>query len=264
VFSFWDQKEQDELQAKRDKSNYESGARFTNAYWIRGYGYQEGDLANSPTAPVAPAAAANAAASTAFSEAPAADPLQSEVDALMRYADPLWGDMVKYLQVIVDEASSLADLQKTLIQVYGNLDNAKLVKLMSAAMALAELKGIDSVRSELPIAAFSEPTVIPDPRIDQLISDQAAARNEIRALAGRSPIINNYVSANPTPIAVTNTVNVPEQAAPVINMAAPNISVQPAPVTINNTHPAKAIQTVERDANDEIVRTVTNYQTNQE
>jgi hypothetical protein len=33
-------------------------------------------------------------------------------------------------------------------------------------------------------------------------------------------------------------------------------------VTINNTHPAQAIQTVERDANDEIVRTVTTFQTN--
>lgn len=214
VFSFWDQKEQDELQAKRDKSNYESGARFTNAYWIRGYGYQEGDLASGPAAPVAPVAAANAAAAPAFAEASAVDPLQSEVDALIRDSAPVWDDLVKQLQTLVDGASSLAELQKTLVEAFGSLDNTELVKLMSAGMALAELKGIDSVRNELPIAAFSEPTAIPDPRIDQLISDQAATRDEIRALAERSPIINNYVSANPTPVAVTNTVNVPEQAAP--------------------------------------------------
>lgn len=36
--------------------------------------------------------------------------------------------------------------------------------------------------------------------------------------------------------------------------------VQPADVTVNNTHPARAIQTVERDANDEITRTVTTYE----
>lgn len=34
----------DQLQAARDKSNYDAGARFTNAYWMRAYGYQEGDL----------------------------------------------------------------------------------------------------------------------------------------------------------------------------------------------------------------------------
>ena len=36
--------------------------------------------------------------------------------------------------------------------------------------------------------------------------------------------------------------------------------VQPADVTVHNTHPARAIQTVERDENDEIVRTVTTYE----
>lgn len=36
--------------------------------------------------------------------------------------------------------------------------------------------------------------------------------------------------------------------------------VQPADVTVHNTHPARAIQTVERDVNDEIVRTVTTYE----
>jgi len=36
--------------------------------------------------------------------------------------------------------------------------------------------------------------------------------------------------------------------------------VEPAPVTVHNTHPARAVQTVERDDNDEIVRTVTTYE----
>lgn len=38
-----------------------------------------------------------------------------------------------------------------------------------------------------------------------------------------------------------------------------NITVQPAPVTVNNAFPTQAIQTVERDARDEIVATVTQY-----
>ena len=36
--------------------------------------------------------------------------------------------------------------------------------------------------------------------------------------------------------------------------------VEPAPVTVHNTHPARAVQTVERDDNDEIVKTVTTYE----
>lgn len=35
--------------------------------------------------------------------------------------------------------------------------------------------------------------------------------------------------------------------------------VEPAPVTVHNTHPTQAVQVVERDENDEITRTVTTY-----
>lgn len=53
-------------------------------------------------------------------------------------------------------------------------------------------------------------------------------------------------------------------AAPVVNVEAPQVTLEatvPAPeVVVNNTHPRRAIQTVERDRNDEIVRTVTTYE----
>jgi hypothetical protein len=70
----------------------------------------------------------------------------------------------------------------------------------------------------------------------------------------------------PPPAAVHNHVEVraPEQPAPIVNVAAPEVHVeaviQPADVVVNNTHPARAIQTVERDKNDEITRTVTTYE----
>ena len=50
-FELWDQEARDLTQAARDKSNYDAGARYTNAYWMREYGYQEGDLAE-PAAPL--------------------------------------------------------------------------------------------------------------------------------------------------------------------------------------------------------------------
>ena len=89
VFDMWDQEARDQLQAARDKSNYDAGARFTNAYWERAYGYQTGDLAEPaevapPMAPVSepagsalPAVAVDAEkqAETAKAEAEAeADP----------------------------------------------------------------------------------------------------------------------------------------------------------------------------------------------
>ena len=52
-------------------------------------------------------------------------------------------------------------------------------------------------------------------------------------------------------------VHVPPQAAPTVEVIN---QVQPAPVTVNNVHPARAVQTVERDANDEITKTITTYE----
>ncbi len=74
------------------------------------------------------------------------------------------------------------------------------------------------------------------------------------------------VDVHPTPVQVINQVTVPEpqvvveahiterELAPVVN-----VTVQPAAVTVVDTHPDVAIQTVERDDNDEITRTVTQY-----
>ena len=176
VFSLWDQEEQDKLQAERDKSNYDAGARFTNAYWTRAYGYQEGDLAE-PAAPPVPAggagpgftlaapdattadAGAPGAGSPAFAEpAPVVDPLRRETDALMAATAPQWAAMVDDIQTLVDGATNVADLQRAITDAYGGLDASQLVKLMAAAMALAELKGMDDARLEaLPAAAsFAE------------------------------------------------------------------------------------------------------------
>lgn len=181
-FSLWDQAAQDTLQAARDKSNHEAGANFTNAYWMRAYGYQEGDLqaatpattpGNTPgstpgtTSLAAPSkpAAANAlgddptapdasgqnkdGSTAAFAEGAAqADPTAPITSQLMQATAPQWTGFVQQLQSLVDDASDMATLQQNIVQAYGQLDAAELVKLMAAAMALAELKGIDAVLTE--------------------------------------------------------------------------------------------------------------------
>jgi hypothetical protein len=56
-----------------------------------------------------------------------------------------------------------------------------------------------------------------------------------------------------------------EAVMPEYRTDAPSVTVvnqvQPADVIVNNAHPVRAVQTVERDASDEILRTVTTYET---
>jgi len=151
VFSLWDQEAQDQLQAARDKSNYEAGARFTKQYWIRGYGYQDSDLQESTvTSPAtSPAPAGAASAPVAFAQGDTTtDPVADETQTLMVQAGATWSKLIAQVQQLVQGADSLPQVQAALVEAYGNLDTAQLVKLMAAANAMAQLKGMDAARSE--------------------------------------------------------------------------------------------------------------------
>jgi phage gp29-like protein len=60
--------------------------------------------------------------------------------------------MVEQVQALVERAGSLAELQRALTEAYGGLDSDQLVRVMAAALALAELRGmadvVDEVRAE--------------------------------------------------------------------------------------------------------------------
>ena len=144
IYSFWDQEAQDALQASRDKSNYDAGARFTNAYFMRAYGYQEGDLAAPASAKLAESAKGTAPA-VAFAESAPSGALAGELgDAA---AEP-FGELIASLGDLVAAAKDLPSLQKVLIDTYGSLDTDRLTELMAAAFALAELKGMAEVAPE--------------------------------------------------------------------------------------------------------------------
>ena len=149
VWSLWDQKDQDVLQAARDKSNYAAGARFTNAYFERAYGYQAGDLLPEGSGkPVSALASTAVAFAESIPSGNPVDPTQAETDILMQHGQPVWDGIVSQLETLVSNATSLAQLQQSLTDAYGGLDTDQLVKLMAAAMALAELKGIDAARTD--------------------------------------------------------------------------------------------------------------------
>ena len=156
-FSLWDQESQDNLQAQRDKRNYEAGARFTTAYFMRAYGYQEGDLLEPGSSTLPTSGNANAfrqalqqtqaGEPASFAEG-TTDPLQRETDALVTASAPAWNAIADQLQAQIEQADSLAQVQQALVQSWGHLDSTELTKLMAAAYALAELKGLDAARAE--------------------------------------------------------------------------------------------------------------------
>jgi len=129
-----------------------------------------------------------------------------------------------------------------------------------------------------------------DPEDDAQAKQMEALERKYEALALRQqpvapPVINNYVTtpdvkaethvhnaAAPAPnVEVRNEINVPETTVnveavmPELKAADPTPvtvinQVQPSDVVVNNAFASKAVQVVERDANDEITRTVTTYE----
>lgn len=176
VFEFWDQPERDQLQAARDKSNYDAGARFTNAYWERAYGYETGDLAE-PAAPVGaagPVAATTAAtgatipgtssgdsqaaaadAAPAFMSPPgtvsladaapqtAANPDAADLltPALAEQADAQVARWVDDIAAMLDQTDSLEQFREELLARYGDLPAGDLVTVMATALSAIELRG---------------------------------------------------------------------------------------------------------------------------
>ncbi|MCL2830715.1 MAG: DUF935 domain-containing protein [Betaproteobacteria bacterium] len=65
--------------------------------------------------------------------------------ALEDTAAPEWDAMLKGIEAEIESAPDLETLQARLVEKFGALDSDRLVHLMSAAFALAELKGISDV-----------------------------------------------------------------------------------------------------------------------
>jgi phage gp29-like protein len=149
VFSFWDQESLDRLQAGRDKSNYDAGARFTNRYWMRTYGYQEGDLAPDAVAPAVPAAGGDGAGvNPAFADVQPGDPTPVSRLALQlaEQGGPAWAKVLEKVKSVVATADSLPALDAALLASFAELPTDQLTTVMAAAYAVADLAGQFDVR----------------------------------------------------------------------------------------------------------------------
>lgn len=96
-----------------------------------------GTEALSTALPAAPAPAAPAAD---------LDPVAGDVLQLSRAAAPTWDSLVDQVKALVDGTTDLAVLQAQLVDAFGGQPSDDLVKLMAAAFALAELRGMSDVQ----------------------------------------------------------------------------------------------------------------------
>jgi len=74
------------------------------------------------------------------------DPAGDVVDQLATAAAPVWSSMIDSVKKLVDNATDLTTLQKDLVAQFGGRPQDDLVKLMAAAFALAELKGMSDIQ----------------------------------------------------------------------------------------------------------------------
>jgi phage gp29-like protein len=147
-FKFWDQSAKDKLQAERDASNAKAGAKFTNKYWMRAYGYQEGDLApeGSPVLPIDPAR--NVAFADPAPAPPDPTPATRMATQLSQEAGPAWSRLLDDVRALVESADSLESLDAALLASFADLPTSDLRDVMQTAYAVADLAGRFDVRSE--------------------------------------------------------------------------------------------------------------------
>ncbi len=146
VWSMWDQEAQDSLQASRDKSLSDAGAKLSNAYFIRAYRYQEGDLlpqgaSQDALAKTPPAQFSEGSkAATSYADLATATLAATSADA--------WEYILKHVRLIVAQSGSLEEVRDKLLQAFGDLPVDRLAKVMELGFTAAELAGVVDVVQE--------------------------------------------------------------------------------------------------------------------
>lgn len=271
VWRMWDETRKGQERATRDETVTKAGAKLTAAYFQREYGFEDGDLETNPSplagegqgrggsiatpasVPVIPAKAGIQPAGTAFAD-PSPAPTYTDLAATRLAADaaPAMRQWLATIRAMLDSSDSLEEFRVKLLAGYPHLNPDQMAAAFSQAFTAADLAGRYDVAREAqqplpPVINFAATIQLPDAAFTQR-------------------------DAPPAPPAVVEAhFHVPEQPAPVVNVAAPVVhvaapsvavtnEVQPAPVNTVVTHPARAITTVERDPRTlEVTRTITDY-----
>ncbi|HAF00394.1 MAG TPA: hypothetical protein DCG63_03780 [Methylophilaceae bacterium] len=76
------------------------------------------------------------------------NPTAGDEDLLVTNTAKLWQGTIEKVSKLVNEATDLASLQKTMAAQFSDLQNEEIVNIMAAGFALAELKGLSDVQDE--------------------------------------------------------------------------------------------------------------------
>ncbi|MFU8924908.1 DUF935 domain-containing protein [Acinetobacter puyangensis] len=126
-------------QAERDAKLSTTGVRFSNQYYEREYGFQDGDL----LPPVEPQQPVSFAEYTPVQQQGFVDVAASR---LQQEAQPLLDDLVSRVRQVVKSATSFQNLQDAVLAEFSELDTSELTKVMQIALTVAELQGRSEVK----------------------------------------------------------------------------------------------------------------------
>ncbi|MFT7722255.1 MAG: DUF935 family protein [Roseateles sp.] len=267
-------KQEDDLKASAETDKVVSDMGFELSLDAVRAKYGEGwEKKEEPAPPVPPvpqsggvppaAGAAPDRRPASFAERPAAqvqrDALDGLVDMALEDWEPALDPQVAVLQAAIDDAAARGDSAGELIArlpgLLAQMDSRALHEVLAKAAYVARLGGAaglaldgsDAPARPAPQPAFAEaaPAAAPAPQVVVHVHPNIHVPEQppavVRATVQVQPTPVNVVNeVQPTPITVTN-------------------EVRPADVTVVDTHPTRAEQVVERDGNDEIVKTVTIY-----
>lgn len=139
VFEMWDQPARDTVRANRDKALKDAGAKFTQAYFVRAYGYEEGDLEADAARPAPPAAPVSfAEPAPAAGDPTPASMMARQMAAAMGFP---WEGRLQQIQQIVAGAESLEALDEALLAAFSDLPPDALATAMQAGFEAAHLAG---------------------------------------------------------------------------------------------------------------------------
>lgn len=128
-------------QAERDVKLKDAGAVFTNQYFIREYGLQDGDLAE-PLPTQAPQPQFKAIPSKPFSFAASVKDLTQEQQELDELADPkiqLFSEAV--IKDLIANSTGIEDMRDKLFDLAGKADTTQFNELMDRALFAADILG---------------------------------------------------------------------------------------------------------------------------
>ena len=131
-------------QAERDSKLSATGVRFSNQYYEREYGFQDGDLLPEEQR------SAREQQPVSFAEATftpvQANPIDQATTQLEQAAEPYLNDMVNRIRHVVKNEKSFQDLQDAIVAEFSELPSDELTQIMSIAFSLAELQGRSEVK----------------------------------------------------------------------------------------------------------------------